>query len=233
MLTVNTSRRKHVNTDYILGCSIRNEGKESMSAAAKKITVIVGNPYPGSLDHALADSYRRAAEAAGAQVRTIDLALERFVFTAPQKEQLRVESADEISDDTVRRMVDDVLWAEHLVFVYPVWWGTYPAALKGFIDRVFISGVAYRYIGSKSGWEKLLKGRTARLLLTMDSPKFWDRLKYRSASENSLRHPILWYCGVKTVGITRYTKVRTSTLEQRSSWLTQSAKVGSRDGATK
>lgn len=233
MLTVNTSTRKHVNTDYMLGRSIRREGKKFMSSTAKKITVIIGNPYAGSLDHALAESYIRAAEGLGAEVRTIDLALERFEFTAPQKEQLRVDSVDGITDEAVRRMAQDVLWAEHLVFVYPVWWGTYPAALKGFIDRVLISGVAYRYIGSKSGWEKLLEGRTARLLLTMDSPKFWNRLKYRSASENSLRHPILWYCGVKTLGITRFAKVRTSTLEQRSSWLTQSAKLGSRDGATK
>ena len=58
-------------------------------------------------------------------------------------------------------MQQDILWADHLVFVYPNWWSTVPALLKGLIDRMFVPGFAFKYRENSPFWDKLLKGKTA------------------------------------------------------------------------
>src|SRR5690606_1558678 len=107
--------------------------------------------------------------------------------------QLRWEGADQDLEPDVRAAIDAVRWADHVVLVFPQWWGTYPAVLKGFVDRVFLSQLAFRSRGRGLGLDKLLTGRTARLLMTMDSPALWDRVVYRSAAVRSLVHATLGY----------------------------------------
>jgi len=63
-----------------------------------------------------------------------------------------------------------IAWADHLVFVYPIWWGTMPALLKGFLDRILLPGFAFHERESGSGYEGLLLGKSAQLLTTMDTP---------------------------------------------------------------
>lgn len=195
------------------------------------IAVVVGNPFPDSLDHALAAAYATAARGAGAEVRVIDLAESRFELTPRTREDVRVTGMDDLDrlGPQIASMIETVAWADHLVFVYPIWWGTYPAVLKGFIDRVFLSGTAFRYGRHGTGWERLLRGRTARLLVTMDAPSFFNRLKYRRASEMAMRNPLLWYVGIKTVGVTHFDRVRFSTPERRTGWLERAARLGDRD----
>ena len=64
----------------------------------------------------------------------------------------------------------DILWATHLVFVFPIWWGGIPALMKGFLDRIFLPGFAFKYRAGKTFPDKLLQGRTAHLLVTLDTP---------------------------------------------------------------
>jgi NAD(P)H dehydrogenase (quinone) len=129
----------------------------------------------------------------------------------------------------ISHMVKDMEWAEHFTFIYPVWWGTYPVALKAFIDRVFLSGVAFKYGKTGTKWEKLWSGKTARLIFTMDAPTWWYKLFYRAPAENSLRWATLWYVGIKTTGITRFTPIRFSTPEIREKWLAKAASLGTKD----
>ena len=196
-----------------------------------RILVIIGTPIAGSLNHALAGSYTDAARAGGADVRVIDLADDPIPAQPTRRDELRMPrtDADRALDPEVATYIDDVEWADHLAFFHPQWWGTYPAALKAFIDRVFLSGFAFRYRPKSALSERLLAGRTARIVMTMDSPRFWNRLVYRNAAETSLKRPILAYCGVKTVGISRFTPVRFSEDQQRGSWIAETAKLGERD----
>jgi NAD(P)H-dependent FMN reductase len=69
-------------------------------------------------------------------------------------------------EDDMRRAQRLIQWADHLVFVYPTWWGTVPALLKGFLDRVLTAGFAFNEIKGGTGYEPLLKGRSARLITT-------------------------------------------------------------------
>ncbi|WP_084099472.1 NAD(P)H-dependent oxidoreductase [Demequina sp. NBRC 110051] len=198
-----------------------------------RIAVIVGHPIAGSLNHALAASYIDAARAAGAEVRVIDLA-EPSEATAHPTERSQLRHPDvggKELDAATAQAIDTIDWTEHLVFVYPEWWGSAPAVLKGFIDRVFLSGFAFRYRGDGRGWDKLLTGRTARILHTMDSPRWWNRWVYRDSSLWWLRRATLWYTGVRTIGTSVFTPVRGSSAAARERWIAKASALGTADAA--
>jgi putative NADPH-quinone reductase len=90
---------------------------------------------------------------------------------------------------------NDITWAEHLTLVYPIWWGGIPALLKGFFDRVFLPGFAFKYRKGSPFPDKLLKGRTAHLLVTMDTPPWYYRWVYRMPGLHQMR---------KTTGVLRH-----------------------------
>lgn len=196
-----------------------------------RILVIIGTPIAGSLNHALANAYVEAARDGGADVRVVDLANDPIPAHPTSRDQLRVPRDGGALDPDVAAYVDDVRWADHLVFFHPQWWGTYPAALKAFVDRAFLSGFAFRYRERSALSERLLAGRTARIVMTMDSPRLWNRFVYRNAAETSLKHAILAYCGVKTLGIARFTPVRFADEPAREGWIAETAKLGRRDAA--
>ncbi|WP_374956694.1 NAD(P)H-dependent oxidoreductase [Marinilabilia salmonicolor] len=124
------------------------------------------------------------------------------------------------------KMQDEILKADHVVFVYPTWWGTYPALLKGFIDRVFLPGFAFRYREGSLFWDKYLTGKSARLIVTMDTPKWYYSLVYKSPGHNSLRKGILDFCGIRPVRISAFGPIKTSDDEKRKKWLNQVRKLG-------
>lgn len=198
-----------------------------------QILVIVGTPLRDTLNHALADAYVTAARSGDAVVRVIDLAEDPIPAHPRVREELRAprSDADPALDAEIARYIDDVRWADHIVVFHPQWWGTVPAALKAFIDRVFLSGFAFRHREKSLLSDRLLAGRTARVVMTMDAPTLWNRFFYRGAAEASLTRATLGYCGIKTVGISRFTPVRLSTEPERARWIAQTATLGRRDAA--
>lgn len=188
-----------------------------------KIALITGHPDPQSYCAALSAAYLAGAESSGAEVRHIDLSRMSFnpnlVFGYRQRTELEADLLE--AQETIR-------WAEHLVFVYPVWWGNVPAVLKGFIDRIFLPGFAYQYRENSPWWDKLLQGRSARLIVTLDTPSIFNRLIYRRAGYRVMKHNVLGFSGVKPVRITELTPVRGSSPEQRERWLNQVGKLGKR-----
>lgn len=75
-----------------------------------------------------------------------------------------------------------ILWADHVVLAYPNWWGFMPAITKGFFDRILLPGFAFKNYSGKNLPEKLLHGKSIRIMVTMDTPKWWfylDRIKFR------------------------------------------------------
>lgn len=197
-----------------------------------RILAIVGHPIAGSLNHALAERYAagfRAAAGASSELRLVDLAGHAFELSPAERSAVRAPGGETGHlDPRVRDLVTDVEWAEHLVFFFPQWWGTYPAVLKAFLDRAILSGRAYAS-GRGPIATPLLTGRTARIVMTMDAPVLWNRFVYRSAAETSLKRATLAYCGIRTVGITRFTPVRFSTPAKRAAWLEQARRLGVAD----
>lgn len=195
-----------------------------MSDRPRRIAVFLGHPDATSFGGAIARAYAQAARAAGAEVREINLADLTFdpVLWHGYNEIQTLEPDLVAAQDTIG-------WADVLVFAYPTWWGSTPALLKGFIDRVFLPGFAFKYRENSKFWDRLLTGRSARLLVTMDSPPWYYRLMVRQPGTQMMRRAILAFSGVKPVRATAFGPVRGSGDAVRGGWLARAAALGKRD----
>lgn len=120
------------------------------------------------------------------------------------------------------------MWAEHLVFVFPLWWGGVPALLKGFIDRTFLPGFAFKYRQGKVFPDKLLIGRTAHLLVAMDTAPWYYKWVYWMPGLHQMRKHTLAFCGIKPLTTLMFGPVLTSTTTQRQRWLQQAMALARR-----
>ena len=190
---------------------------------SKRILVILGHPAEHSFCRALADAYVKGAEAAGNEVQF--LALGQFSFDPILHEgYARIQ---DLETDLVSAQAG-ISWAQHLVFVYPTWWGAMPALLKGFIDRVFLPGFAFKYREGSVFWDRLLVGRSAHVLVTMDSPPWYYRWVVHRPGHNQMKRAILEFSGIKPVAISNFGPVKKSELQQREKWLARAAQFGHR-----
>ncbi|WJQ83024.1 NAD(P)H-dependent oxidoreductase [Brevibacillus brevis] len=187
------------------------------------ILVIIGHPDPESYCSALAHAYMKGATGKAAQIRTIDLS--QIAFDPNLKYGYRKRT--ELEDD-LKEAQDLIRWADHLVIVYPTWWGTMPAILKGFFDRVLLPGFAYKYREGSPLWDKLLTGKTAHLIVTMDFPSWYNRLIYWQAGHLVMKRNILKFCGIKPVKVTEISGVNASPEEKRKKWLEKVKQLGER-----
>ena len=184
--------------------------------------LILAHPRRDSLCGALFDACAEGAREAGVECRELILSEMQFdpnVHTvSPEQQPLEL--------DLVRAQ-RDIDWAEHLVFVYPTWWGTFPALLKGFLDRVLTPGFAFRHVASDR-WDKLLAGRTADLITTMDTPPLVYRFIYRAPGQQALARSTLGYCGIRSARIEAFGPVIATSASTRQQWLTCARAMGSR-----
>lgn len=187
----------------------------------KKIAIINGHPHKDSFNFGVAEAYKLGAVASGAEVREIVI---RDLDFNPNL-QFGYQKRMELEPDLLKAW-EIIQWADHLVWVHPVWWGGLPALMKGFIDRLFLPGMAYKYRENSVWWDKLLKGKTAHVLTTLDQPGWYYRLFFGRPSVNQLRKSVLEYCGVKPVRVTYIGIIRNSKDEQRAQWLTKVNELG-------
>lgn len=189
----------------------------------KKILIINGHPDKKSFCFALAESYKKGADTNGVDCKLVHLI--DLKFNPVLTYGYRVVSDLEID---LLKMQQDILQADHLVMVYPNWWGTYPALLKGFIDRVFLPNFAFKYHANSPLPSKLLKDKTARLIVTMDTPKWYYWLINRSPGHNSMKKAILEFSGIKPVKISAFAIIKSSDDKKRKKWLDQVEMLGRR-----
>jgi putative NADPH-quinone reductase len=179
-----------------------------------KILVILGHPKTDSFCGALFKAFIEGAKTNGMDVREIRIG--ELIF-----DPVLWKGYDIIQDlepDLVKCQ-DDILWAEHIVFVYPTWWGAMPALLKGFIDRTFLPGFSYKFHDGSKFWDKLLSGRSSQLLVTMDTPAWYYRWVYRKPGHNQMKRTVLEFCGIKVNKITEFAPIKGSSQKKREKWL--------------
>jgi NAD(P)H dehydrogenase (quinone) len=187
----------------------------------KRILIINGHPDKQSLCFALAQSYKNGAEAAGADCKLVNLADLKFNSNLSNGYRERTELEPDLL-----LMQQEISNAEHIVLVYPNWWGTYPALLKGFLDRILLPGYAFSYRENSKLVNKLLKGRSARLIVTMDTPKWYYSLFMHNPGHNAMKKGVLEFCGISPVKITSYSPVISSDLYIRKKWLQEIELLG-------
>ncbi len=183
-----------------------------------QILLILAHPNPGSFNHALARVVAGRLARDGHGVLFHDLYAEGFDPLLPAVE-IPPEAA---LPPVVRRHCDALQAADGIVVVHPNWWGQPPAILKGWIDRVFRPGVAYRFTEGDGGEgvpRGLLKARAALVLNTSNTPEERERLVFGDPLEALWGRCIFELCGVPVVRRRMFGIVVTSTPSQRAAWL--------------
>ena len=162
----------------------------------KRILLIQGHPDPqrGHFCHALMQAYADGAEAAGHQLRRIEIAQLDFPI---------LRSADEWEHGALPGSLlapqHDIEWAQHLVLFFPLWLGDMPALLKGFLEQIARPGFAFHDDGNGGFGKKGLGGRSARVVVTMGMPALVYRYYFRAHSLKSLERNVLGFVGIAPV----------------------------------
>lgn len=181
---------------------------------SKRILIINGHPNPEAFNFGIAGAYKEGATMSGAEVKEIVIRDLTFNPNLAQGYRHRTE----LEPDLLTAW-EKIRWAEHLVWVHPVWWGGLPAITKGFIDRLFLPGMAFRYRENSVFWDKLLSGKSAHIITTLDQPGWYYRLMFGRPSVNQLRRSTLQFCGITPVKVTYIGIVKSSDETKRLRWL--------------
>jgi len=188
----------------------------------KKILIINGHPNKESFSFGIAESYKKGAQQNNnAEIKEIVVAELQFNPNLEFGYQKRTELEPDLLDAW-----EKIKWADHLVWVHPVWWGGLPAITKGFIDRLFLPGFAFQPRENSVFWDKLLKGKTAHIITTLDQPGWYYWLMTGKPSVNQLKKATLEFCGIKPVRVTYIGIIKTSNDDLRKKWLRKIEKLG-------
>ncbi|MRT92559.1 NAD(P)H-dependent oxidoreductase [Ancylomarina sp. 16SWW S1-10-2] len=172
-----------------------------------------------SFTKAITNKLVNEATSKGHEIKIIDLYAENFDPVLKASDM----SPDIETPKDILAYQKLIKWADHYTVVYPLWWGQMPAILKGFIDRVFSNGVAFKY--GEKGPEGLLKGRTARVIICTGSPDaYYTQSGMHDAQVRVNDAGLFGFCGIETK-ITFFGDVAMGTDELRKGYLEQVASL--------
>lgn len=188
-----------------------------------QVLLIQGHPDPagGHLCHALAQAYAEGARDAGHEVRTLDVAQLDFPLLRSQHAW-----AHEPLPPALLPAQEAIRWADHLVFFFPLWLGGMPALLKGFLEQIAREGFAFAKDAKSPLGVKLLKGRSARLVVTMGMPAVIYRYYFRAHSIKALERNILGFVGIGPIEETLIGLVEGMADEARVKWFDSLRELG-------
>ena len=189
---------------------------------AKRIAIVQGHPDAGGnhLLNAMADAYAEAATSSEHQVRRIEVAKLDFPLL---RTQVDFETG-ELPPALVQPR-DDMRWAEHWVFLFPLWHGTMPALFKGFLEHIFRPGFAMEY-REKRFPRRLLAGRSARIVVTMGMPVALYRWYFGAYGVRGFERSMLSFAGIKPIHESLY-GLTFADEKKRTRWIEDMRRCGS------
>lgn len=159
----------------------------------KNALVLLGHPDPDSFNAALAGAYADAFRDAGGAATVVDLTA--LAFDPVLRFGYRKEQPLEPDLARLRAQLEA---ADHVAWVFPTWWASPPAIVRAVVDRLFVPGWAFRYEPGAALPTRLLAGRTARVVTTMDSPGWWYALMHHRAIHGAFVKGTLRFVGFET-----------------------------------
>lgn len=163
------------------------------------ILIIIGNPKQASLSHSIANAIVDGDKNTN-NFRQIDLSETSISFT-----KIPGTTKD---CSYILKAQEDITWAQKIIFIFPIWWSLFPAVLKGFIDEVFLPDFAFKYEEGKLFPQGLLKGKSAHIITTSDSPNFYRRFILGDPAVKALKRDTLAFCGFQKIKVTRIPNIR-------------------------
>lgn len=160
---------------------------------SKKILILLGNPDAETFSGSVADAYQEAAEKAGHEVRRFDIG--EMQFDPILHKGYKV--IQELEPDLVT-LQESWKWADHTVIVYPNWWNTMPAILKGLFDRMWLPGFAFNFDKTTKKLIQRLQGKTARVIIVAGTHSPFQTWWKFGDYTNEIQHGILEFAGIKT-----------------------------------
>ncbi len=190
----------------------------------RNVLIIDGHPdvSPQRFLHALAASYARGARAGGHAVRIINVG-----ELDPQTLRSGQEFTHGKPSRALQKCQEHFTWANHVVILFPLWLGDMPGQLKIFLEQVLRPDFAFAAARGKGLPRKLLRGKTARIVVTMGMPAFFYRWYFRAHSVKNLQRNILAFCGIEPARVTLVGMVEGMSDKQRGGWLQKLEKLGS------
>lgn len=187
-------------------------------SAPPQILAILGHPTRKSFGGALADAYEQGASEAGCSVDVMDLSLMMFNATptgrpGPLDEELA----------TAR---ERILRSDHIVLIYPTWLGAMPARMKGFFEQVFGNNWAFKIAPGALLPERMLLGRSADVLVTMDTPPLIYSWALGAPGHKLIKRAILAPSGISPVRLFSFGPLGTSTDAKRARWIASARNRG-------
>lgn len=190
----------------------------------KRITIFLGHPDKETRGGSFADAYEKGAKDAGHEVRRINLG--DLQFDPILHKGYKV--IQELEPD-LKRAQEDIKWCEHLIVIYPSWWSTMPALLKGFFDRAWIPGFAFHFkkegLGAGYLWDMSLRGRSATVYVTSDSHPFFARFLFGDTT-NEIKRCLLWFAGFFPIRIKKVGPLKFANEAKLSKWRNKFEKWG-------
>lgn len=191
----------------------------------KRVLLVQGHPDAGArhLCHGLAAAYAEGAAQAGCEVRTLDVARLDFPLLRSQQQW-----EHEPVPAGLAQAQQDIAWAQHIVFVFPLWLGDMPALLKGFLEQVARPGFAFAAGARNPFTAKGLTGRSARLVVTMGMPALVYRWVFAAHGVRSLERNILGFVGIAPVRHTLVGGAGALSPARADAWLRRMRQLGER-----
>ncbi len=158
-----------------------------------KVLLLDGHPDAGRLTSHLLDVYERALPAATQVTR---VAVRDLAFAPVLRHGYKQRTPWE---PDLLKLAEALDGCNHLVVAFPMWWGAEPAELKGLIDRLFLPKFTFAYHDDDPWWDKLMVGRSADLIATMDTPPFVLRWYYGNPLIRRWKGQVLGFVGFAPV----------------------------------
>jgi putative NADPH-quinone reductase len=191
----------------------------------KRILIIDGHPDPNAerYVHALSKAYFDGALKGGHEIRSIIVSEVEFPLL-----RTSAEYQTGLPPETILKSQQDLRWADHVVILFPLWLGSMPALLKGFLEQTLRPGFAFEHSEGLGLPKRLLSGRTARIIVTMGMPSLFYRWYFRAHSLKSLQRNILRFCGFRPVRACVVGMVESMSQAGRGEWLARVQELGRR-----
>lgn len=178
-----------------------------------RVLIIYAHPDPKSFNAAILGEMKRGLKDGGHDVTVIDLYADQYNPVLVFNENVKRSDVDE----KTKRYQELIAKADHLIFIYPVWWYGLPAILKGFFDRVLTPGFAYIFKNGRL--QGLLGDKSVWVLYTMGTPGWYVTLVRGNAEWHALLDGTLKFCGIKDIKRMRFAGINGSAQKRREKWL--------------